>query len=145
MYHRFESYCFQFKLMARQSLLKKNLLQYKLWKKYSLKRSLLQNELQTVKTAEEKMNILEKIQKLPRNSSKTRLSRRCFVTGNSKNVNSSLHVLNLWVLTSVWMAIALHYQKRHYWKCGKRNNRHRHGISHHSLVSLVSTVNGSHF
>ena len=51
---------------------------------YQVKRIKLLTEFKTATTLSEKLKIHSKIQKLPRNSSKTRLHNRCFITGRPK-------------------------------------------------------------
>ena len=70
--------------MARHSLIKKNLKQRKLFQKFSHQRVQLKNEL---KSGVNSLQLLQKIQKLPRNSAKTRLQKRCFLTGSARKVN----------------------------------------------------------
>ena len=70
--------------MARQSLIKKNLKQHKLFQKFNLKRLELKKEL---KTGINTFELIQKIQKLPKNSSKVRLNKRCHLTGNARSIN----------------------------------------------------------
>jgi len=56
----------------------------KLVSKYSEKRKNLLTELKTANSLEEKFIINEKIQKLPRNSSRIRLRNRCWKTGRPR-------------------------------------------------------------
>ena len=56
----------------------------KLFHKYSVKRTQLLSELKKVTSLEEIFEISEKIQKLPRNSSKVRLRNRCWKTGRPR-------------------------------------------------------------
>ena len=52
--------------------------------KYANKRAILKQELKETEFLEEKVQISRKLQKLPRNSSPTRLHNRCFITGRPK-------------------------------------------------------------
>ena len=65
-------------------MLARELKRTKLVQKYSEKRNLLLIELKKVNSLEEKFIINEKIQKLPRNSSKIRLRNRCWKTGRPR-------------------------------------------------------------
>jgi small subunit ribosomal protein S14 len=70
--------------MAKKGMLERELKRNKLVKKYSEKRKILLTELKKVNSLEEKFIINEKIQKLPRNSSKIRLRNRCWKTGRPR-------------------------------------------------------------
>ncbi len=52
--------------------------------KYSIKRKLLVEQLKKVDSLENIFELNEKIQKLPRNSSRTRLRNRCWKTGRPR-------------------------------------------------------------
>jgi len=52
--------------------------------KYSEKRAFFLNELKKAKSLEEIFTLNEKIQKLPRNSSRIRLRNRCWKTGRPR-------------------------------------------------------------
>nr|AIS35830.1 ribosomal protein S14 [Epipogium aphyllum] len=54
-------------------------------KKYNLIRQSLKKELCKVKSINEKSQIYIKLQKLPRNSSTTRIYRCCFLTGRTRS------------------------------------------------------------
>ena len=56
----------------------------KLFKKYSEKRKELLKELKTKNSLEDIFEMNEKIQKLPRNSSRVRLRNRCWKTGRPR-------------------------------------------------------------
>ena len=58
----------------------------KLTKKYSTKRSLLIKTYENEKNFNLKLEIHSKLQKLPRNSSKTRIRNRCWKTGRPRGV-----------------------------------------------------------
>jgi small subunit ribosomal protein S14 len=70
--------------MAKKSMLEREKKRIKLVKKYSEKRTLILNELKTITSLEEIFEINEKIQKLPRNSSRIRLRNRCWKTGRPR-------------------------------------------------------------
>jgi len=70
--------------MAKKGMLERELKRNKLVTKYSEKRKILLTELKKVNSLEEKFIINEKIQKLPRNSSKIRLRNRCWKTGRPR-------------------------------------------------------------
>lgn len=56
----------------------------KLVTKYSEKRKIILNKLKKVESLEEIFLLNEKLQKLPRNSSKTRIRNRCWKTGRPR-------------------------------------------------------------
>jgi len=58
----------------------------KLYKKYSLKRVNLLKKYNNEKSFNLKLELHSKLQKLPRNSSKTRIRNRCWKTGRSRGV-----------------------------------------------------------
>jgi small subunit ribosomal protein S14 len=70
--------------MAKKSMLEREKKRSKLIKKYSEKRKLILNELRKKKSLEEIFLFNEKLQKLPRNSSKTRARNRCWKTGRPR-------------------------------------------------------------
>ena len=70
--------------MAKKSMLEREKKRNKLFNKYSIKRKELLNELKNVTSLDEIFEINEKIQKLPRNSSKIRLRNRCWKTGRPR-------------------------------------------------------------
>ena len=55
-------------------------------KKFSSKRAILLKAYHSENNFEEKLKIHSKIQKLPRNSSKTRIQNRCWKTGRPRGV-----------------------------------------------------------
>ena len=69
----------------------------KLHKKYVLKRSNLLKEYQSEKNFNVKLELHSKVQKLPRNSAKTRIRNRCWKTGRPRgffrDFGVSRHVL----------------------------------------------------
>ena len=58
----------------------------KLEKKYALKRASLLNQYKNEDNFNLKMELQSKLQKLPRNSSKTRIRNRCWKTGRPRGV-----------------------------------------------------------
>ena len=58
----------------------------KLQKKYALKRTNLLEKYQNEENFNLKLEIHSELQKLPRNSSKTRIRNRCWKTGRSRGV-----------------------------------------------------------
>ena len=58
----------------------------KLYKRYKLKRENLLKYYQQAKTFSLKLELHSKLQKLPRNSSKTRIRNRCWKTGRPRGV-----------------------------------------------------------
>ena len=55
-------------------------------KKYALKRASLLNQYRTEKNFNLKLELHSKLQKLPRNSAKTRIRNRCWKTGRPRGV-----------------------------------------------------------
>lgn len=83
--------------MARKGLLQRSIKRTNLVKKYANKRQILLNEINN-ETSFEKITALQKqLQKLPRDSSPTRLRNRCWKTGRSRGIYKdfglSRHVL----------------------------------------------------
>jgi small subunit ribosomal protein S14 len=70
--------------MAKKSMLERELKRKKLITKYSEKRKNLLKELKSADSLEQIFEINEKIQKLPRNSSRVRLRNRCWKTGRPR-------------------------------------------------------------
>lgn len=70
--------------MAKKSMLARELKRKKLVNRYSIKRSLLKKALKKASSLEEKFIISKKIQKLPKDSSRTRLRNRCWKTGKPR-------------------------------------------------------------
>jgi len=66
-------------------------------KKYTEKRALLTSSYKVANTFEEKIIVHQKIQKLPRNSARTRIRNRCWKTGRPRgffrDFGLSRHVL----------------------------------------------------
>jgi len=72
--------------MAKKSMIEREKKRIKLEKKYSLKRKILLAEYRIANNFSSKMEIHSKIQKLPRNSAKTRIRNRCWKTGRPRGV-----------------------------------------------------------
>ena len=70
--------------MAKKALLEREKKRKKLVSKYSEKRISFLKELKQVQSLEDIFKINEKIQKLPRNSSRIRLRNRCWKTGRPR-------------------------------------------------------------
>lgn len=70
--------------MAKKSMLEREKKRIKLVKKYSERRKALLNELKRVNSLDIIFELNEKIQKLPRNSSRVRLRNRCWKTGRPR-------------------------------------------------------------
>ena len=72
--------------MAKKSMIEREKKRISLEKKYSVKRTQLLTEYKAETNFDEKLEIHTKIQKLPRNSSKTRIRNRCWKTGRPRGV-----------------------------------------------------------
>jgi small subunit ribosomal protein S14 len=70
--------------MAKKSLIARQKKREKLVLKYRIKREDLKIRIKKEKFLDEKLNLYNKLQKLPRNSSNTRLNNRCLITGRPK-------------------------------------------------------------
>jgi len=83
--------------MAKKSMIEREKKRIKLHKKYVLKRSNLLKEYQSEKNFNVKLELHSKVQKLPRNSAKTRIRNRCWKTGRPRgffrDFGVSRHVL----------------------------------------------------
>ena len=72
--------------MAKKSMIEREKKRIKLYKKYSLKRANLLKKYNNEKSFNLKLELQSKLQKLPRNSSKTRIRNRCWKTGRARGV-----------------------------------------------------------
>ena len=72
--------------MAKKSMIEREKKRISLEKKYRLKRANLLIEYNKESNYLEKLNLHSKLQKLPRNSSKTRIQNRCWKTGRPRGV-----------------------------------------------------------
>ena len=70
--------------MAKKSMLQREIKRKKLVAKYSEKRKSILNQLKKANSLEDIFSLNEKLQKLPRNSSKIRLRNRCWKTGRPR-------------------------------------------------------------
>ncbi len=70
--------------MAKKSMIEREKKRIKLHKKYALKRSSLLKKYQAAESFNVKLELHSKIQKLPRNSAKTRIRNRCWKTGRPR-------------------------------------------------------------
>ena len=83
--------------MAKKSMIEREKKRIRLEKKYALKRANLLNNYKNETRFNQKLEIHSKLQKLPRNSAKTRIRNRCWKTGRPRGVfrdfGLSRHVL----------------------------------------------------
>jgi small subunit ribosomal protein S14 len=83
--------------MAKKSMIEREKKRIKLTKKYALKRASLLNQYKNEESFNLKLELHSKLQKLPRNSAKTRIRNRCWKTGRPRGVfqdfGLSRHVL----------------------------------------------------
>nr|YP_010516932.1 ribosomal protein S14 [Haslea provincialis]YP_010517063.1 ribosomal protein S14 [Haslea karadagensis]UXN44714.1 ribosomal protein S14 [Haslea provincialis]UXN44845.1 ribosomal protein S14 [Haslea karadagensis]UXN44976.1 ribosomal protein S14 [Haslea karadagensis]UXN45107.1 ribosomal protein S14 [Haslea karadagensis] len=70
--------------MAKKSMIEREKKRIKLHNKYALKRSNLLKAYQLEQNFTVKLELHSKIQKLPRNSAKTRIRNRCWKTGRPR-------------------------------------------------------------
>jgi len=72
--------------MAKKSMIEREKKRIRLEKKYAFKRDNLLKAYNTEESFMGKLEIHSKIQKLPRNSAKTRIRNRCWKTGRPRGV-----------------------------------------------------------
>jgi small subunit ribosomal protein S14 len=72
--------------MAKKSMIEREKKRIRLEKKYSSKRVSLLKKYRNEESFHVKLDIHSKIQKLPRNSAKTRIRNRCWKTGRPRGV-----------------------------------------------------------
>ena len=72
--------------MAKKSMIEREKKRLKLYNKYQLKRNDLLDQYKNSNKFSLKLEIHTKLQKLPRNSSKTRIRNRCWKTGRPRGV-----------------------------------------------------------
>ena len=72
--------------MAKKSMVEREKKRIRLEKKYAMKRTQLLKNYREEQNFSEKLEIHAKIQKLPRNSAKTRIRNRCWKTGRPRGV-----------------------------------------------------------
>lgn len=70
--------------MAKKSMIEREKKRIKLHQKYASKRSSLLKNYETEKSFNLKLELHSKLQKLPRNSAKTRIRNRCWKTGRPR-------------------------------------------------------------
>ena len=70
--------------MAKKSMIERERKRIRLEKKYALKRASLLNQYRTEKNFNLKLELHSKLQRLPRNSAKTRIRNRCWKTGRPR-------------------------------------------------------------
>jgi small subunit ribosomal protein S14 len=74
--------------MARKSLIEREKKREETVAKYADKRQALIEQFENAASQRERVELHRQIQRLPRNSSRTRLRNRCWVTGRSRGVYS---------------------------------------------------------
>ena len=74
------------KTMAKKSMIEREKKRIKLTKKYAIKRENLLEQYRNEKKFTVKLELHSQLQKLPRNSSKTRIRNRCWKTGRPRGV-----------------------------------------------------------
>ena len=83
--------------MAKKAMIERERKRQRLVAKFQEKRAALREAFKTTESFEEKLDLQQQLQKLPRNSSRVRLNRRCNVSGRPKAVyrhfGLSRHVL----------------------------------------------------
>jgi len=72
--------------MAKKSMIEREKKRIRLEKKYAIKRTVLLTNYQNEQDFAKKLELHSKIQKLPRNSAKTRIRNRCWKTGRPRGV-----------------------------------------------------------
>ena len=72
--------------MAKKSMIEREKKRIKLNQKYALKRAALLEKYKAENNFNLKLEIHSKLQKLPRNSAKTRIRNRCWKTGRPRGV-----------------------------------------------------------
>ena len=70
--------------MAKKSMIEREKKRIRLYEKYAVKRSELLKNYQNEKNFTVKLELHSKLQKLPRNSAKTRIRNRCWKTGRPR-------------------------------------------------------------
>lgn len=91
--------------MAKKSMIEREKKRQKLVEKYADKREALEEQFANATSQQQKLEIHRQIQQLPRNSSRTRLRNRCWVTGRPRgyyrDFGLSRHVLREWAHTGL--------------------------------------------
>jgi small subunit ribosomal protein S14 len=70
--------------MAKKGMITREKKRQKLVEKYAAKRAELKAQFASAETQQEKMEIHQQLQQLPRNSAQTRLHNRCWLTGRPR-------------------------------------------------------------
>ena len=83
--------------MAKQSMIQREEKRDRLIAKYAKKRESIKHDLSITTSYQEKVELIKKLEKLPKNSSPTRHRNRCWATGRSRgfyrDFGLSRHVL----------------------------------------------------
>lgn len=83
--------------MAKKSMIQREMNRKKLYDKYQYKRKEIKELIKKTSNFQEKINLQEKLQKLPLNSAPFRKRNRCWITGRSRgfyrNFGLSRHAL----------------------------------------------------
>ena len=78
-------------------MIQREIKRQKLVRKYEIKRNILKNKIKKTWNFSKQLELQKELQKLPRNSSPSRLRNRCWMTGRSRGVyrdfGLSRHVL----------------------------------------------------
>lgn len=72
--------------MAKKSMIEREKKRAKIVAKYADKRQALMEQFENASSQREKVEVHRQIQQLPRNSSRTRQRKRCWVTGRPRGV-----------------------------------------------------------
>nr|YP_010337379.1 ribosomal protein S14 [Pulvinaster venetus]UNJ16964.1 ribosomal protein S14 [Pulvinaster venetus] len=70
--------------MAKKNMIEREKKRSQLINKYAEKRNEIKEKIKKLDSFEEKLKLQQKLQKLPRNSSKCRARNRCWATGRSR-------------------------------------------------------------
>jgi small subunit ribosomal protein S14 len=91
------NFLFKILLMAKKSMIQRELKRQRLVMKYAEKRADLKKQIKEANFLKEKLALHRKLQQLPKNSSAVRLHNRCLITGRPKgyfrDFGLSRHVL----------------------------------------------------
>ena len=83
--------------MAKQSMIQRERKRERLIAKYAIKREAIKEELKTVGSFQERVQLYKKLEKVPNNSAPSRHRNRCWATGRSqgfyRDFGLSRHVL----------------------------------------------------
>nr|YP_007878234.1 30S ribosomal protein S14 [Calliarthron tuberculosum]AGA63845.1 30S ribosomal protein S14 [Calliarthron tuberculosum] len=70
--------------MAKKSMIQRDIKRKKLINKHIKKRTIIKNKIKQAHNFEEQLTVQKALQKIPRNSSPTRLRNRCWLSGRSR-------------------------------------------------------------